>query len=302
MELLSSLNINFLKYSRHAYVLSIIVILTGVLYCLTQGINKSIDFTGGTIVNVSINKNQYDIDVLRKILSEKIDKDIKVVEESFDGSSYRIILTMRFLNDEKKLELILKEIFKENYKINMIESIGPKIGDELQNSAMKAILTAIIFIGLYISFRFDSFYALGSIAALVHDVAITFTCLMLFQYEISITIIAALLTIVGYSLNDTIVIYDRIRENLKINVNVDRYIIVNRSLNITLNRTIITSLTTLIVAFVLFIAGGDVLKPFAMALIVGVFTGTYSSLFIATPIMVFLEEKYRLEDLEQEEE
>ena len=125
---------------------------------------------------------------------------------------------------------------------------------------------------------------------------------MFFQYEISITIIAALLTIVGYSLNDTIVIYDRIRENLKININVDREIVVNKSLNKTLNRTIITSLTTLIVALVLYVFGGEILEPFAMALIIGVLTGTYSSLFIATPLMVILEDKYKLEDLEFEED
>ena len=121
------------------------------------------------------------------------------------------------------------------------------------------------------------------------------------KYEISISIIAALLTIVGYSLNDTIVIYDRVRENLKINFKVDRNIVANNSLNITLNRTIITSLTTLMVAFALFIVGGDVLKPFSMALIIGVITGTYSSLFIATPIMLILEDKYKLEDLQEGE-
>jgi len=295
-------NIDFLKYSKLAFILSALLIFFGLIYCLTAGIKQSIDFTGGTVANISINKEKYDIDFLRKYLSENLDENISIVQESFDGSNYKIILTMKFLKDEKKLSNTFNNIYSSDYKINMIESIGPKIGNELQSSAIKAILTAVVFIGIYISFRFDSYYALGSIAALVHDVLITFVFLMFFQYEISITIIAALLTIVGYSLNDTIVIYDRIRENLKININVNRQIIVNKSLNITLNRTIITSLTTLIVALVLYVFGGEVLEPFAMALIIGVLTGTYSSLFIATPLMVILEDKYKLEDLEDEED
>ena len=293
-------NIDFLKHSRLAFILSALLIFFGLTYCLITGIKQSIDFTGGTVANISINKSKYDIDFLRKYLSENLDENISIVQESFDGSNYKIILTMKFLKDEKKLSNTFNNIYSNNYKINMIESIGPKIGNELQSSAIKAILTAVVFIGIYISFRFDGYYALGSIAALVHDVLITFVFLMFFQYEISITIIAALLTIVGYSLNDTIVIYDRIRENLKININVNRQIIVNKSLNITLNRTIITSLTTLIVALVLYILGGETLEPFAMALIIGVLTGTYSSLFVATPLMVILEDKYRLEDLEDE--
>ena len=295
-------NIDFLKHAKSAFILSSIVICTGIVFCVIVGVKQSIDFTGGTVANVSINKGTYDIEFLRKHLRENLDEKISIVEESFDGENYKIILTMKFLKDEKKLSNILNNLYSSNYKLNMIESIGPKIGDELQSSAIKAILTAVIFIGIYISFRFDSYYALGSIAALLHDILITFVFLMFFQYEISITIIAALLTIVGYSLNDTIVIYDRIRENLKININVDREIVVNKSLNITLNRTIITSLTTLIVALVLYVFGGEILEPFAMALIIGVLTGTYSSLFIATPLMVILEDKYKLEDLEFEED
>tara|TARA_Y100000996_G_C22530255_1_gene646181 strand:+ start:286 stop:1194 length:909 start_codon:yes stop_codon:yes gene_type:complete len=302
MSKFDTFNINFLKYSSSAFILSAFIIISGIMFCLITGVKKSIDFTGGTVANISIDKEEYDIDFLRKYLSENLDENISIVKEGFDEKNYRIILTMKFLKDEKKLSNTLNNIYSQNYKINMIESIGPKIGDELQASAIKAILTAIIFIGIYISFRFDGYYALGSIAALIHDVIITFVFLMFFQYEISITIIAALLTIVGYSLNDTIVIYDRIRENLKININVEREIVVNKSLNTTLNRTIITSLTTLIVALVLYIFGGEILEPFAMALIVGVLTGTYSSLFVATPLMVILEDKYRLEDLEDEED
>ena len=293
-------NINFIKYSKYAFILSVTVIIIGIICFFTLGIKTSIDFSGGSTINCSIHKDKYEINKLRTHLKNNFDKDVKVVQEGLEDNYYKIILTMKFLDDEKNLHAELKTLYSNNYQINKIESIGPKIGDELRENARNAILFAMILIGVYITFRFDSYYALGSLIALIHDVAITFTGLMLFQYEMSISIIAALLTIVGYSLNDTIVIYDRIRENLKINTNVDRKIIVNKSLNITLNRTIITSLTTLMVTCVLFIMGGDILRPFSMALIIGVITGTYSSLFIATPMMLILEDKYKLEDLEKE--
>ena len=189
---------------------------------------------------------------------------------------------------------------RDSYSINQIESIGPKIGNELKQHARNAMLAAMLLIGLYITVRFDSYYAFGSIIALLHDLAITFSVLLLLQYELSISIIAALLTIVGYSLNDTIVIYDRIRENKKLHPEGNKVNIINQSLNTTLNRTIITSLTTLIVAMVLFFLGGEVLQPFSMTLIIGVITGTYSSLFIATPIMLKLEDKFHSDDLEEE--
>ena len=212
-----------------------------------------------------------------------------------------LILKMEYLDNEKGLHNSLNSMFENQYQIIKIESIGPKIGKELKSNSLKAIAVALLLIGIYITFRFDSYYAFGSIVALFHDIAITFSFLIFLQYEISISIIAALLTILGYSLNDTIVIYDRIRENMSLNIEkLDRNIVANKSLNTTLNRTVITSLTTLLVAVVLFILGGPILQPFAMALIIGVLTGTYSSLFIATPIMLILEEKYKLEDFEEE--
>ena len=252
------------------------------------------------MITAEIQSENFDIDNLRKHLESNFDKDIKIAQEGFENNIYTILLKMKFLEDEQKLNFELNALYPASIQISQIESIGPVVGDELKKNARNAILFAVFLIGVYIAFRFDSYYAIGSIIALIHDVAITFTGLMLFQYEISISIIAALLTIVGYSLNDTIVIYDRIRENLKINTNVERNTIVNKSLNITLNRTIITSLTTLIVAGVLFIMGGSILRPFSFALIIGVLTGTYSSMFIASPIMLILEDKFKLEDLEED--
>ena len=162
-------------------------------------------------------------------------------------------------------------------------------------------LCALLLISLYIAIRFDRYYALGSLAALIHDVTITIGILSMLNIEIGISIIAALLTIVGYSLNDTIVIFDRIRENMSKLLDQNKSAIVNRSLNETLNRTAITSITTFLVVFVLFLFGGAVLKSFALTLIIGIFIGTYSSIFVASPVMLYFETKYPIPEYIDEE-
>ena len=168
--------------------------------------------------------------------------------------------------------------------------VGPKIGSELSGKAIMAIFSALGLILLYISIRFEFKFALGAIAALSHDVLITLGMFSLLSYEISLPIIAAFLTIVGYSLNDTIVIFDRIRENLKSSKRDSYTDIVNKSINQSLSRTIITSLTTFVVVFILWFFGGEVINTFAFAMIVGVIVGTYSSIYIASPLVIFLHE------------
>ena len=297
-----NLNFNFIAYSKSAFKISTIFIITGIIFFSINGIKTSIDFTGGTVINFNVKKDSYDPEFnLRSYLKENLDQSVSLVEMNSKDGLHRVVITTQFLKDEGLVNTVLKKKYGDGYVIEKIESIGPKIGKELKNNSLKAIVVAMLLIGIYITFRFDSYYALGSIIALFHDIAITLSFLIFFQYEISISIIAALLTILGYSLNDTIVIYDRIRENMNLNIDgIDRKIVANNSLNSTLNRTVITSLTTLIVAGVLFVLGGQVLQPFAMALIIGVLTGTYSSLFIATPLMLILEKKYKLKDFEEE--
>ena len=297
-----NININFISYSKHAFKFSALFIISGIILFFVNGIKASIDFTGGTVINFNINKDVYNPEFdLRTYLKDNIDKSVSLVEVDSKEGIQSLVITTQFLKDESLVSSVLENKYKNNFTIEKIESIGPKIGKELKSNSLKAIAVALLLIGIYITFRFDSYYAFGSIVALFHDIAITFSFLIFLQYEISISIIAALLTILGYSLNDTIVIYDRIRENMNLNIEkLDRNIVANKSLNTTLNRTVITSLTTLLVAVVLFILGGPILQPFAMALIIGVLTGTYSSLFIATPIMLILEEKYKLEDFEEE--
>ena len=291
--MIQNFKFSFVKYFKTMFIISSVAFIISVLSLFILGIKSSIDFTGGTIINVAVD-GTIDLSNLRKVLEENLNQSINVVEVKSDEESY-ILLKMSYLSDEKIINDLLERVYGNNYVINQIESIGPKLGDELKINARNAIIASLLLIGLYISIRFDGYYAIGSLFALLHDVFITLGIFIFMNMEISISIIAALLTIVGYSLNDTIVIYDRIRENMSLNPYRDKKKIFNTSLNQTLNRTLVTSLTTLIVVIVLYFYGGNVLKPFAIALIIGVILGTYSSIFIASPVTLFLEEKYNIE-------
>jgi len=287
-------SINFSKYSQLTSILSSLLVGVSIYLIIFKGIDTSIDFKGGTIINVSTDTKIINLSSLRETLSQDLDQPVGVVEVESSTSKKDLILSMEYLANEQILNSSLTKIYN-NYSIDKIESIGPKIGDELKINARNAIVAAFLLIGLYVTIRFDSYYALGSLVALIHDVLITLGIFIIMNIEISIAIIAAFLTIVGYSLNDTIVIYDRIRENMLQNPHRDKKQIVDESLNQTLSRTIVTSLTTMIVVSILYIYGGDVLKPFSFALIIGVFIGTYSSLFVASPIMLLLENKFNIE-------
>ena len=195
-------------------------------------------------------------------------------------------------------DILSDNLYNYNYEVRRIENVGPKIGNELQLQAIYAIGLALIMLMIYIGFRFDRFYSFGSIAAIFHDVLVTLGIFSLLNLEIDLSIIAAFLTIVGYSLNDTIVIFDRFRENGQKDLKLSMKEIANLSLNQTLSRTVITSLTTLLVVTILYYIGGEVIKYFAFALIIGVFVGTYSSIFIASPFMLYLKSKVKIEEEE----
>ena len=286
--------IPFLNFYKYAFCISTIFITIGIIFIFIKGIETSIDFTGGTIVNVKVNQDDIDIAQLRVKAANDLESNINIVLAKSVDSNKSLIMTMDFLNDEKILDQFLADVFGTEYEIIQVESIGPKLGDELRVNARNAILASLLLIGLYITIRFDRFYALGSLVALLHDVIVILSIFSIFQFEISVAIIAAFLTIVGYSLNDTIVIYDRIRENILKYIDKDKYDIINQSLNETLSRTIITSFTTLLVVLSLYFFGGDILKPFALALLIGIIIGTYSSIFIASPIMFLFEKKFNI--------
>ena len=266
--------------------LSIALIVAGVVSLVMKGGPLlSIDFTGGTIAQIKFDQ-AVDVAKLRNTLGEYGFTNAEIIKF---GSQEEVLIKTQFSGASNEISGKLTTALGETFTLRRVESVGPKIGRELQQDALVAIGLALMMILIYIAFRFDAYYALGSVAAIIHDVLITLGVFSLLSYEINLSIIAAFLTIVGYSLNDTIVVFDRIRENIPKYMKKTLTEIVNLSLNETLNRTVITSLTTMMVVVILFIWGGEVINLFAFALIVGVFIGTYSSIFVASPVMLYFE-------------
>ena len=288
MRLLSKTNINFISKQKFTTLLSIALIIAGIASLIMKGGPLlSIDFTGGTVAQVKFDKD-VELTSLRSTLSEYGFKGAEIVEF---GSPDEVLIKTQLSGSSAEISEKLTTALGEIFTLRRVESVGPKIGKELQTDALKAISLALLLILIYIAFRFDRYYALGSVMALIHDVLITLGVFSLLGYEINLSIVAAFLTIVGYSLNDTIVVFDRIRENIPKYMKKTLDDVVNISLNETLNRTVITSLTTMMVVVILFVWGGKVINLFAFALIVGVFVGTYSSLFVASPVMAYFEKK-----------
>jgi len=288
MRFLSKTNIDFISKQKITGFLSIALIVAGIASLIMKGGPLlSIDFTGGTVAQVKFEK-PVELGQLRETLSDYGFKGAEIVEF---GSPDEVLIKTQFSGSSSEISGKLTLALGNSFTLRRVESVGPKIGKELQTDALKAIGLALLLILIYITFRFDRYYALGSVMALIHDVLITLGVFSLLDYEINLSIIAAFLTIVGYSLNDTIVVFDRIRENIPKFMKKTLNDVVNISLNETLNRTVITSLTTMMVVVILFLWGGKVINLFAFALIIGVFVGTYSSLFVASPVMVYFEKR-----------
>ena len=288
MRFLSKTNIDFISKQKITGFLSIALIVAGIASLIMKGGPLlSIDFTGGTVAQVKFEK-PVELGQLRETLSDYGFKGAEIVEF---GSPDEILIKTQFSGSSSEISEKLTLALGNSFTLRRVEAVGPKIGKELQTDALKAIGLALLLILIYITFRFDRYYALGSVMALIHDVLITLGVFSLLDYEINLSIIAAFLTIVGYSLNDTIVVFDRIRENIPKFMKKTLNDVVNISLNETLNRTVITSLTTMMVVVILFLWGGKVINLFAFALIIGVFVGTYSSLFVASPVMVYFEKR-----------
>lgn len=305
MRLLKNSNFDFMNKKMLALSLSAIILLAGIVsLVINKGPKLSIDFKGGTFVAVEYTEDVKVEDVRSKMGNLNIDGqafDFSKEEVKHFGNNSSVSVRVPHIenspsNFAQKIAVHLFESFPEKAPETISEFvlskgvISPKIGSELSGKAVMAIFSALALILLYISIRFEFKFALGAIAALTHDVFITLGIFSLLSYEISLPIIAAFLTIVGYSLNDTIVIFDRIRENLKSSKRDSYTIIVNRSINESLSRTIITSLTTFVVVMILWLFGGEVIHNFAFAMIVGVIVGTYSSIYIASPLVIYLHE------------
>ncbi len=303
MRLIKETDIKFMSQSRFAYFLSGVLILAGLISMLLQGGPRlSIDFKGGTMVAVQFTEDMNVNDVrqsMRAVLIEGRSHDFSRAEIKHFGS-YKDISVRLPIGEEQPEDfpqLIVNHLYDSfptvvpadyNNFILSIEKVGPKIGAELSGKAVMAIVSALLLILIYISIRFEFKFAVGAIAALAHDILITIGIFSIMDYEISLPIIAAFLTIVGYSLNDTIVILDRVRENVKSMKRTSYSDMVDHSINDSLSRTIITSITTFIVVLILFLFGGEVIHYFAFAMMIGVVVGTYSSMYVACPIVVQL--------------
>ncbi|MDX9703296.1 MAG: protein translocase subunit SecD [Candidatus Auribacterota bacterium] len=290
LKIASKTKIDFIGRKNIAITLSAIIIVIGMGYFLYRGNgNFGIDFTGGTLLQIHTEK-PLALESVRSTLKQIGEE--KAVIQYFDKDKESILIRT---TDKGSTESIFDTLKKEYSEYNIIrertEYVGPSIGAELRQQALLAILFALAGILIYISWRFEFKFALGAIIALVHDVLIALGLFSLSGREISLPIIAALLTIVGYSLNDTIVVFDRIREDLQVYKKLDYAHIINLSINQTLSRTLLTSITTLIVVVILYFFGGEVINDFAFMLFVGITVGTYSSIFIASPILIFMQKK-----------
>jgi len=301
MEIIKSeTHFNFVAMMKVAVTISVVYILIGIGSIFWHGgLNFGIDFAGGTLIQIRFGE-ETSVDKLRQAL-QPIGMGSSIIQQF--GPKEMVVRTAVTGTDLKglsgQLENALKTTYGQSaYEIRRLESVGPKVGRDLTRKALLAIVFSWIGILVYVGFRFEFRYALGGIFALVHDILVTVGTLSLLNKEFDLNIVAALLTIIGYSINDTIVIFDRIRENTRKNIKMPLMDVINLSVNQTLSRTILTSFTVFMVLLVLFFFGGAVIHDFAFALLVGCVAGVYSTVFIASPIVLAFE-KIRLSGMKR---
>ena len=280
--------IAFNKYYNKFNLLSVSLVVISLLFLIFKGLNFGIDFKGGTLIELRSNDTKINISSLRDNLNQMDLGDVSV--KNFGNDTDFLI---KFENNENKkiieeIKINLDKSFGNNFNFRRVENVGPKVSKELLRSGVIAISVALILMLIYIWIRFEWQFSLGAIAALFHDVIVTLGLFSLLGLEINLSIIAAVLTIVGYSMNDTVVIFDRVRENLRKYSDIKIFELTNISINETLSRTIITSATTLLALLAIYFFGGEILKGFSLAMILGVVFGTYSSIYIANTVLVRL--------------
>jgi len=304
----SDLHFDFIGKRKIAMIISAVMLLTSLGALAVKGLNFGIDFTGGTLVEVKFDKAPAIADV-RDAISPK-GYGNAVIQEF--GSPEEILIRVQNKDDENSssistaiLDSLSEKFTADAVEMRRVEFVGPQVGEELTRAGIMAVLVAMLAILIYVTFRFEFRFALGADVALLHDITIVLGLFALTGKEFTLPVIAALLTVIGYSLNDTIVVFDRIRENMAANrkrktpdaeVNV-----VNGSINQTLSRTVMTSVTTLLVVLALFFMGGEVIHDFAFALIAGILVGTYSSIYVASPVMLALEGRFKTDEDEIKE-
>ena len=293
--------IKFNRFYTQFNIASLVLVIVSLCFLVFKGLNFGIDFKGGTLIELRSSYDKINVSSLRDNLNKMNLGDVSI--KKF-GSDKDYLIKFENNNDKnnviEKIRINLDKSFGNNFDFRRVENVGPKVSAELLKSGIIAITTSLAIMLIYIWIRFEWQFSLGAIIALFHDVIITLGIFSVLSLEINLSIIAAVLTIVGYSMNDTVVIYDRIRENLLKYTKISISDISNLSINETLSRTIITSITTLLALISIYILGGEILRGFSFAMILGVIIGTYSSMFVASPILKFFKVSYKT--LEKEEE
>ncbi len=291
MELIKpGLNIPFTKYRYIALAISSVVNLLVIALLFFKGPLLGVDFAGGTVAQLKFTRS-VTINEIRGALGEMGAGDTTIQDFGQEGSNEFLVRLQRTsvqlgeLGEEMKAKLA-KQFGAGQFEIRRIESVGPKVGSELRQRGAWSVIAATIMMGFYIWIRFELRFGLGAVIALIHDVLVTIGALMLAHYEFDLTILAALLTVVGFSVNDTVIVCDRVRENMRKSKRESLESIINMSINETLSRTIITTGTAILVLLALFLLGGGVIRPFAFALLIGFASGVYSTIFIATPVIL----------------
>ena len=280
--------IAFNKYYNQFNILSISLVIISLLFLTFKGLNFGIDFKGGTLIELRAADSKINVSSLRDNLNQMNLGDVSV--KNFGNQTDFLI---KFENNKMKnvieeIRINLEKSFGNNFDFRRVENVGPKVSAELLRSGVIAISVALALMLIYIWIRFEWQFSLGAITALFHDVIVTLGLFSILGLEINLSIIAAVLTIVGYSMNDTVVIFDRVRENLRKYADIKIYELTNISINETLSRTLITSITTLLALLSIFFFGGEILKGFSLAMIFGIIFGTYSSIYIANTVLVRL--------------
>ncbi|MBN2783048.1 MAG: protein translocase subunit SecF [Campylobacterales bacterium] len=278
---------NFMGKSKLAMVFSIVLVLASYALLATKGLNYGVDFAGGTVVQVKYNSVAPIDDMREKLKSNELFDNSSITEF---GSPDEVVIRMKTTTGDVTVDIgdVTREALSGTgeFEVRRVDIVGPKVGSELKEKGIMSLVLAVLGILIYVAFRFEWRFAVASIVALVHDVSIALGALALSGIDVNLDVLAALLTILGYSLNDTIIVFDRIREGVVSSKNIELSEIIDESVTRTLARTTLTSLTTFFVVFTLFMFGGEIIHPFAFTLLVGVVVGTYSSIFVASPILL----------------
>ena len=287
-------NIQFNKFYKQSNIISLILIVASLILLVFKGLNYGVDFKGGTLIEIKVEQSSSKISSIRDSFNQMNLGDVSV-KNFGNKTDYIVKFEKQSSNDSKFIDNIKTKLSSSigNVDFRRVENVGPKVSAELLKSGIIAIGLSLAAMLLYIWIRFEWQFSLGAITAIFHDVIVTMGIFSLLSLEINLSIVAAVLTIVGYSMNDTVVIFDRVRENLKKYADIKIFELTNISINETLSRTIITSVTTLLALFSIYFFGGEILKGFSLAMILGVIFGTYSSIYIANPILVLLKVSQR---------